>query len=67
MACGDRSPAKGQVKVSVKVSPDGSVTGVTVRSTPEPGLGNCVAGVVQTAKFARTQNGGSFAYPFQIQ
>jgi predicted Zn finger-like uncharacterized protein len=67
LACGDKSPAKGQVKVSVKVSADGSVTGVTVRNTPDPGLGNCVAGVVQTAKFARTQNGGSFAYPFQIQ
>ena len=65
-ACGDRSPAKGQVKVSVKVSPDGHVTGVTVRNTPDPGLGNCVQAVMQTAKFARTQNGGSFAYPFQF-
>jgi predicted Zn finger-like uncharacterized protein len=66
-ACGEKFPsAKGQVKVSVKVSPDGSVTGVTVRNTPDPGLGNCVAGVLQTAKFARTQSGGSFAYPFQF-
>jgi predicted Zn finger-like uncharacterized protein len=65
-ACGDKSPAKGQVKVSVKVSPDGSVTGVSVKNTPDPGLGNCVAGVMQSAKFARTQNGGSFAYPFQF-
>jgi len=48
----------------VKVSPDGSVASVAVRNTPDPGLGNCVAGVMQTAKFARTQNGGSFAYPF---
>ncbi|HEX8110423.1 MAG TPA: hypothetical protein VF516_21975, partial [Kofleriaceae bacterium] len=65
-ACGDKSPAKGQVKVSVKVSPDGNVTSVAVKNTPDPGLGNCVAGVMQTAKFSRTQSGGSFAYPFQF-
>jgi outer membrane biosynthesis protein TonB len=52
--------------VSVKVSPDGSVSGVTVKNTPDPALGNCVAGVMQGAKFARTQNGGAFAYPFQF-
>jgi predicted Zn finger-like uncharacterized protein len=65
-ACGDKSPAKGQVKVAVKVGPDGSVVNVTVRNTPDPGLGNCVAGAMQTAKFPRTQSGGSFAYPFQF-
>jgi len=62
--CGDKSSAKGRVRVSVKVSPDGSVSGVTVRNTPDPGLGNCVAAVMQIAKFAKTQRGGSFAYPF---
>jgi len=65
-ACGDKSSAKGQVKVAVKVGPDGSVTSVTVRSTPDPGLGNCVAGAMQSARFARTQSGGSFAYPFRF-
>ena len=65
-ACGDKSSAKGQVKVSVKVGADGSVTSVTVRNTPDPGLGNCVVGVMQTAKFGKTQSGGSFAYPFQF-
>jgi predicted Zn finger-like uncharacterized protein len=64
MSCGDKSPAKGQVKVSVKVSPDGHVTGVTVKNTPDPGLGNCVAGMMQKATFAKTQTGGSFAYPY---
>jgi TonB family protein len=63
-ACGDKSPAKGQVKVSVKVSPDGGVVSVTVKNTPDPGLGNCVASAMQGAKFAKTQTGGSFAYPF---
>jgi TonB family protein len=65
-ACGDKSPAKGQVKVSVKVSPDGSVANVTLRNSPDPGLGNCVVAAMQTARFARTQTGGSFAYPFQF-
>jgi outer membrane biosynthesis protein TonB len=64
MSCGDKSPAKGQVKVSVKVGPDGHVSSVTVRNTPDDGLGNCVAGMVQKAIFARTQSGGQFAYPY---
>ena len=64
MSCGDKSPAKGQVKVSVKVGPDGHVTSVTVKNTPDPGLGNCVASMMQKATFAKTQTGGSFAYPY---
>jgi hypothetical protein len=64
MSCGETWPAKGQVKVSVKVGPDGHVTSVTVKSTPEAGLGNCVAGMMWNATFAKTQTGGSFAYPY---
>jgi outer membrane biosynthesis protein TonB len=64
MSCGDRSPAKGQVKVAVKVGPDGHVTIVTVKNTPDADLGNCVAGMMQKATFAKTQTGGSFAYPY---
>jgi TonB family protein len=64
MACGDKSPAKGQVKVSVKVNPDGSVASVTVKSSPDPGLGSCVATAMQRASFKKTASGGSFGYPF---
>ena len=64
MACGDKSPAKGQVKVSVKVGPSGSVESVTVKNTPDAALGNCVAAAMQKASFAKTANGGSFGYPF---
>jgi TonB family protein len=64
MACGDKSPAKGQVKVSVKVGPDGHVQNVTVKNTPDPGLGNCVQAAMSKATFAKTANGGSFGYPF---
>jgi TonB family protein len=64
MSCGDKSSAKGQVKVSVKVGGDGRVVSVSVKSSPDPALGNCVAGAMQKASFAKTQNGGSFSYPF---
>ncbi|MGH9887785.1 MAG: energy transducer TonB, partial [bacterium] len=64
MSCGEKSPAKGQVKVSVKVSPDGQVTNVTVKNTPDANLGNCVASMMQKATFAKTQTGGSFSYPY---
>jgi len=64
MSCGDKSPAKGQVKVSVKVGPDGHVSNVTVKATPDAGLGSCVASMMQKATFAKTQTGGSFSYPY---
>ena len=64
MACGDKSPAKGQVKVHVKVSGGGAVTSVSVSATPDAALGNCVAAAMQKASFPKTQNGGSFGYPF---
>ena len=41
--CGDKSSAKGTVNVSVKVSAAGGVTSVTVNSSPDAGLGSCVA------------------------
>ncbi|MBA3819614.1 MAG: zinc-ribbon domain-containing protein [Deltaproteobacteria bacterium] len=64
MSCGEKSSAKGQVKVSIKVSPDGSVSSASVKATPDPGLGSCVASAMQKASFKKTQNGGSFSYPF---
>lgn len=65
-SCGDRSSAKGQVKVSVKVNPGGDVASVTVKNTPDASLGSCVASAMQKARFAKTQNGGSFGYPFMF-
>jgi hypothetical protein len=52
------------VKVSVKVAPDGSVTSVIVRDTPDDRLGACVAAEMRRAHFAKTTLGGSFGYPF---
>ncbi len=57
-SCGGKfSSAKGKVKVHVKVSPGGGISGVDVTETPDPGLGNCVAGAVSHAHFAKTQKG----------
>jgi predicted Zn finger-like uncharacterized protein len=62
--CGDKSQAKGKVKVHVKVGGNGAVSNVTVESSPDASLGACVAAAVQKASFSKTQNGGSFSYPF---
>jgi hypothetical protein len=63
-ACGDKSSAKGTVKVHVRVAPTGAIAAVTVETTPDPALGSCVAGVMQQLAFPKTHNGGAFGYPF---
>ncbi len=63
-SCGDKSPAKGKVKVHVKVGGDGHVSNVTVETSPDSALGACVAAAVQKATFSKTASGGSFSYPF---
>lgn len=66
IACGDKSSAKGDVKVKVKVNPDGSVGNVSVTSSPDGALGSCVASAMQKASFKKTQSGGTFSYPFKF-
>ncbi len=63
-ACGERSAVKGKVKVMVKVNASGHVASVTVVTTPDAALGTCVAAAIQRAWFEKTENGGSFTYPF---
>jgi hypothetical protein len=62
-ACGKTDPAKGVLKISIKVAPSGDVASATVRTTPSESLGRCVIGVMSRAHFAQTLNGGSFSYP----
>ena len=64
IACGERTEAKGTVKIQVKVSGSGKVISAAPIATPEPALGACVASAVKLAKFPETDDGGSFAYPF---
>jgi TonB family protein len=63
-ACGETTSAKGMVRLTVEVKPDGSVASVTVKETPEPALGACVAAAMRRARFESTQRGGAFNYPF---
>jgi hypothetical protein len=65
VACGTANPnAKGKVKAKVTVAPAGTVTSAEIEATPDPKLGTCVADVLKSATFARTEAGGSFSYPF---
>jgi hypothetical protein len=63
--CGTANPsAKGKVKAKVIVAPAGAVTSAEIEATPDPKLGTCVADVLKSATFAKTEAGGSFSYPF---
>lgn len=64
LACGDKHGAKGTVRARLVVGADGNVTSVTVEQTPDADLGSCVAAALRQAKFARSQTGGRFTYPF---
>jgi outer membrane biosynthesis protein TonB len=63
-ACASTAPAKGTVKIHVRVAASGLVTNVEVVATPDPALGGCVARAVARAVFPRTLTGGAFSYPF---
>lgn len=64
IACGDRSSAKGVVKLHVRVAPDGIPRTITIGTSPNAALGECVRRAVANARFAATERGGSFSYPF---
>lgn len=64
--CGKQSPAHGDVKLSIKVSPTGAVTSVTVKTSPDPALDACVTAAVRKTNFGATQYGGSFAYVWRF-
>ncbi len=63
-SCATKAPAKGTVKVHVRVRANGLVSNVTIAETPDAALGACVAAAMQGAVFQRTKAGGSFTYPF---
>ena len=63
--CGELSPGvSGTVKLSVTVSPAGTISNVSVTTSPDATLGSCVAGAVRRATFPKTQEGATFSYPF---
>ncbi len=64
-ACGTAGfSGAGLVKVSVSVAPDGKVTSIAIKSSPDDWLGACVAQRLHRAEFAPTQHGFSFSYGF---
>ena len=65
-ACGSSSTVRGVVKIHVHVEPSGRVSDVTVESSPDAKLGECVTAAMRTARFAATQRGGSFRFPAEF-
>ena len=64
IACGEKTSAKGTVKLSIAVGPAGNVTDVSVSESPDAALGECVAAALRKASFGKTINGATFVYPF---
>jgi len=62
-ACESKATSGGMVKVKVTVAADGKVASATTDAT-DKALGECVVGVLRTATFSASKNGGSFSYPF---
>jgi TonB family protein len=64
ISCGEKISAKGTVRISLTVGPDGVVKDASVVESPAPELGNCVATALRAAHFDKSAKGGSFTYPF---
>ena len=64
VACGEQSTSKGTVKLAVSVDDAGAVKSVSVTEAPDQALGECVAGAMRKATFAKSVHGGEFVYPF---
>ena len=64
IACGEKSSAKGTVKIAMTVAPAGNITDASVADAPDPALGQCVLAAVKRAKFGASINGATFTFPF---
>jgi hypothetical protein len=64
--CASTYSVKGKVTVAMKVSPDGSVSSVSVTQTPDRQLSECIAAELRKAKFRKTNNGGAFSTTFSF-
>ncbi len=64
IGCGEATPVKGTVKLSVTVAPAGTVTSASVVASPDSTLGSCVADAMRKARFSTTIRGATFTYPF---
>jgi hypothetical protein len=65
-ACGEKFAVKGVVKVELVVGADGNVSRATIKESPDPELGTCVAEAVKQATFAKSRAGATVSYPFSF-
>jgi predicted Zn finger-like uncharacterized protein len=65
-ACSGKSSSHGEVKVSIKVTPEGRVSGVTIKASPDEALSACVVAAASRGSFPKTQRGGSFFYVWRL-
>jgi tetratricopeptide (TPR) repeat protein len=63
VACGEQHTTTGKVVLTVRVA-DSKVDTVKVTSTPDAGLGQCVAGVMKSAVFPAANELATFSVPF---
>lgn len=65
--CANQHPSStGIVKLAVTVSPEGRVTDVEVRESPDPAIGACAANAMRGARFVEAQHESVFVYPFNF-
>ncbi len=64
--CGNKSSTRGDVAVQIKINAEGGVSGVTVKSSPDPVLSTCVIAAAQKGMFAKTKKGASFGYVWRF-
>ena len=55
-----------QVRLSVTVAPDGTVSNVVVKDSPDAWLSSCLSTRMRAARFTPTQSGGAFSQPFSF-
>ena len=66
LECGTKLATHGTVKLTVVVQPDGSVSDVTVKETPDAELGKCAANQMRTVEFAKSRSGITVTYSFAL-
>lgn len=62
--CGAKAPEGGKLIAKVKVRPAGTVASVSITSSPNDVVADCVRPLLEKIRFTRTVNGGTFSYPF---
>ncbi len=64
--CAEKGSAKGTLKITVKIGPDGKVVSANVMQPLDPAIDACVLDAIKKIELPRSQNGISFTYPIVI-